>query len=376
MANCDGIVVASGRVVAAVTVGAQQRGRRRRSRAARRHAAPRDSRHARHRRRRPALLGLCRRPHPPAGRQRDRRRRRDGASPRRSVEISHFGFGGEAPTMIYDAKTQGDHRHQRPGSGAEGGDARAVRGQGLGARQRPARRDDPGDARRDGDRARGQGHDAPRAGDAAGDRARRRLPDVRVPPQLPDQRAQGDRTVRVVGEDLLPGRPDSRSRRDVPAAEPRADAARDRRRGQGGVREDAATASPRSAPAATRSTPATSRAASPTPTRPRAASSPTTISRRSTAQIEKPATTNFHGYDVYKAGPWNQGPVLLQTLNILEGVDLQVARRQFRRLHPHGARGDQARLRRSQRLLRRPGVRDGADRPVCCRRPTPRSGAR
>jgi gamma-glutamyltranspeptidase/glutathione hydrolase len=39
--------------------------------------------------------------------------------------------------------------------------------------------------------------------------------------------------------------------------------------------------------------------------------------------IEKPMTTNFHGYDVYKAGPWNQGPVLLQTLNILEGVDLK-----------------------------------------------------
>jgi len=40
-------------------------------------------------------------------------------------------------------------------------------------------------------------------------------------------------------------------------------------------------------------------------------------------QIEKPTTTNFHGFDVYKAGPWNQGPALLQTLNILEGVDLQ-----------------------------------------------------
>ena len=39
--------------------------------------------------------------------------------------------------------------------------------------------------------------------------------------------------------------------------------------------------------------------------------------------IEKPVTTSFHGYDVYKAGPWNQGPVLLQTLNILEGVDLK-----------------------------------------------------
>src|SRR5439155_8696407 len=30
-----------------------------------------------------------------------------------------------------------------------------------------------------------------------------------------------------------------------------------------------------------------------------------------------------HGFDVYKAGPWNQGPVLLQTLNILEGIDLR-----------------------------------------------------
>jgi len=41
--------------------------------------------------------------------------------------------------------------------------------------------------------------------------------------------------------------------------------------------------------------------------------------------IEKPTTTRFHGFDVYKAGPWNQGPVLLQTLNILEGVDLKSA---------------------------------------------------
>jgi gamma-glutamyltranspeptidase/glutathione hydrolase len=41
--------------------------------------------------------------------------------------------------------------------------------------------------------------------------------------------------------------------------------------------------------------------------------------------IEKPTTTSFHGYDVYKAGPWNQGPVLLQTLNILEGADLKGA---------------------------------------------------
>jgi len=42
-------------------------------------------------------------------------------------------------------------------------------------------------------------------------------------------------------------------------------------------------------------------------------------------RIEKPTTTRFRGFDVYKAGPWNQGPVLLQTLNILEGIDLKSA---------------------------------------------------
>jgi len=41
--------------------------------------------------------------------------------------------------------------------------------------------------------------------------------------------------------------------------------------------------------------------------------------------IEKPVSTTFHGVEVFKAGPWNQGPVLLQTLNILEGVDLAAA---------------------------------------------------
>jgi gamma-glutamyltranspeptidase/glutathione hydrolase len=39
-------------------------------------------------------------------------------------------------------------------------------------------------------------------------------------------------------------------------------------------------------------------------------------------RIEEPVTTSFHGFDVYKAGPWDQGPVLLQTLNLLEGFDL------------------------------------------------------
>lgn len=41
------------------------------------------------------------------------------------------------------------------------------------------------------------------------------------------------------------------------------------------------------------------------------------------AKIEAPVHTVYRGYDVYKAGPWTQGPALLQALNILEGFDLK-----------------------------------------------------
>ena len=38
------------------------------------------------------------------------------------------------------------------------------------------------------------------------------------------------------------------------------------------------------------------------------------------ARIEEPAQTTYRGYTVYKHGFGSQGPVLLQTLNILETV--------------------------------------------------------
>ncbi|MDJ0905570.1 MAG: gamma-glutamyltransferase [Woeseiaceae bacterium] len=38
--------------------------------------------------------------------------------------------------------------------------------------------------------------------------------------------------------------------------------------------------------------------------------------------IEEAVTTNYRGVDVYKLTTWTQGPVLLQTLNILENFDL------------------------------------------------------
>ena len=40
-------------------------------------------------------------------------------------------------------------------------------------------------------------------------------------------------------------------------------------------------------------------------------------------ETEKPLKTNFHGYEIYKAGFWTQGGVLIQALNILEGYGLQ-----------------------------------------------------
>jgi gamma-glutamyltranspeptidase/glutathione hydrolase len=39
--------------------------------------------------------------------------------------------------------------------------------------------------------------------------------------------------------------------------------------------------------------------------------------------VEDPVVTNYKGIDVYKLSSWQQGPVLLQTLNILENVDLR-----------------------------------------------------
>ncbi|BCS31181.1 gamma-glutamyltranspeptidase [Luteitalea sp. TBR-22] len=41
------------------------------------------------------------------------------------------------------------------------------------------------------------------------------------------------------------------------------------------------------------------------------------------SKIERPYSVTYRGYTVHKAGPWNQSPVLLQTLNLLEGFDLR-----------------------------------------------------
>lgn len=43
---------------------------------------------------------------------------------------------------------------------------------------------------------------------------------------------------------------------------------------------------------------------------------------RWTPGYETPASVTYHGWEVFKIGPWGQGPVFLQTLKILEGFDL------------------------------------------------------
>lgn len=41
------------------------------------------------------------------------------------------------------------------------------------------------------------------------------------------------------------------------------------------------------------------------------------------ARLEEPVSTSYRGYEIYKVGFWSQSPVMLQTLNLLEGFDLK-----------------------------------------------------
>ena len=40
-------------------------------------------------------------------------------------------------------------------------------------------------------------------------------------------------------------------------------------------------------------------------------------------KVETPVSAHYRGYQVFKCGPWSQGPVFLQQLRLLEGYDLQ-----------------------------------------------------
>src|SRR5262249_50257219 len=42
-----------------------------------------------------------------------------------------------------------------------------------------------------------------------------------------------------------------------------------------------------------------------------------------TTRIEEPTSRSYRGATVFKCGPWSQGPVFLQQLALLEGIDLR-----------------------------------------------------
>jgi gamma-glutamyltranspeptidase/glutathione hydrolase len=48
---------------------------------------------------------------------------------------------------------------------------------------------------------------------------------------------------------------------------------------------------------------------------------------------EEPVSVDYHGYEVFKAGPWSQAPVFLQQLRLLEGFDLGGMRQAGDRVH-------------------------------------------
>ncbi|RDJ93639.1 gamma-glutamyltransferase family protein, partial [Lacticaseibacillus rhamnosus] len=45
---------------------------------------------------------------------------------------------------------------------------------------------------------------------------------------------------------------------------------------------------------------------------------------RYTARVERPLSVDYHGLTVHKLGAWSQGPMFLQTLRLLERIDIGV----------------------------------------------------
>ena len=41
------------------------------------------------------------------------------------------------------------------------------------------------------------------------------------------------------------------------------------------------------------------------------------------ARVGAPVKADYHGYEIYKAGFWTQGPAMVETLNLLDGYDLK-----------------------------------------------------
>ena len=279
------------------------------------------------------------------------------------VEISHFGLGGEAPIIIYSARDKRVIVINGQGPAPKAATPALFAGKDADSRQRAAR----GDAAR-----RGRfGVDRARAASARSRSSDVLQPAIELADGFPmyeflhhylETRARGVRAVRVDDADLLSGRTRSRrsARRSASRISPRRCARwrrPSRRRWRAGATREQAIEAGRDAfykgPIARDMTAAVREAGG-------------VMTEDDLAgyhgKIEEPASAPYRGYTVYKAGFWNQGPALLQTLRILEGFDLRAMGAGLRRRAAHDGRSDQAGLRRSRSLLRRSGLRPRARR--------------
>ena len=93
------------------------------------------------------------------------------------------------------------------------------------------------------------------------------------------------------------------------------------------------------------------------------------------ANEDTPIHINYKGVEVYECPPNSQGFVMLQALNILEGMNVRYMRPQQRAVPARGHRVAEAGVRRSQQVRRRSEVRAATFRCArCCRRNTRRRG--
>ena len=76
------------------------------------------------------------------------------------------------------------------------------------------------------------------------------------------------------------------------------------------------------------------------------------------ARVGEPVKAEYHGYEVYKAGFWTQGPAMVETLNLLDGYDLKTMGHNSADYIHTLDRIAQTRARRSRSLLRRSGLRE------------------
>ncbi len=88
---------------------------------------------------------------------------------------------------------------------------------------------------------------------------------------------------------------------------------------------------------------------------------------RYAATVEKPLAVDYHGLRVHKLGPWTQGPVFLQALQMLNGFDIGAHGPARRRFRAHDDRSLEARLCRSRSHVRRSQCGRSSDRAASVR---------